>query len=206
MMYCPECGADLNEVPVGDECPKCGSDRRSAAAAAFVLKPKLNFPQGGFKVERSDHRPWTEKWMAMLLHQRNIEEAYRGRVPPGGNLEVESSVNSFCVECHNLPEWLEADVGILSGAKIEDIRAHRDESEALKAIEAVANSYKHHTRFEGTKTARIRETTIDAKGARVVIDLDWGQPDSARIDALDLVNRSVASWRGFFERHGIEEP
>jgi len=36
MMFCPDCSRNLDDVPVGDPCPQCGSTRRSAAAPAGV--------------------------------------------------------------------------------------------------------------------------------------------------------------------------
>lgn len=36
-MICPECGTQLDNVPVGDPCPTCGSQRRSATVTVETV-------------------------------------------------------------------------------------------------------------------------------------------------------------------------
>ena len=45
-MFCPVCNTDLDQIPLGDPCPSCGSNKRAAAPSpgVFRLAPKINTP------------------------------------------------------------------------------------------------------------------------------------------------------------------
>ena len=105
-----------------------------------------------------------------------------------------------------ISEWLNGDLANLPGVSAKDIRDHTTKAAPFGLAEAMANSYKHHTRKPGTATARIRDTSVGPAGARVTIEVNWATPNASTVDALDLANDCVAAWRSFFKRFGIVEP
>jgi Zn finger protein HypA/HybF involved in hydrogenase expression len=43
-MTCPDCGTNLDDVPVGDPCPTCGSRRRDAIAIPDTVHARASIP------------------------------------------------------------------------------------------------------------------------------------------------------------------
>jgi hypothetical protein len=124
-----------------------------------------------------------------------------------GNAEVDARVHHFCGECHDLRDWLNKDITNLPGATRAAVDHHHHTERPLRISSAVANSHKHHTRNPSQTTARIRDTEMTPdRGARVTIEVDWATPHATTVDALDLANECVDSWRGFFNQHGIAAP
>ena len=156
-------------------------------------------------VGRDDHRPWFEKWREVLRARDRVDEVYAQRIPNVGNAEVDERVTRFCSECHDMRDWLIGDLSNLADVTATDVTSQASSSPPLTMSSAVANSHKHHTRSQGT-TARIRSTHMTPQGARVVIEVDWATPTATDVDALDLANECVASWRQFFASHGVIEP
>lgn len=142
----------------------------------------------------------------MLRARERIGEVYAQRVPGVGNADVDERVTRFFTECHDMRDWLRGDIGNLAGVSAQDITDHAATSPPLVTGSAVANSHKHHTRKPGTTTARIRSTHMTPAGATVVIEVDWASPTSTMVDALNLADECVASWRHFLARHAIAEP
>jgi hypothetical protein len=106
------------------------------------------------------------------------------------------------VDCDHLRDWLGSDPTLpITSA---DLDAHVLGS-PLKIGNAICNTHKHHTRRSGT-TARIRDTVLGPEVARVTIEIDWATPHATTVDALQLAEECVASWRAFFAQHNIAEP
>ena len=202
-MFCPDCNTSLDNVPVDAPCPGCGGGRRSAVARPQTVKATVTIPEPTITVTRADHPPWFEKWWEVVRARDQLDEVYAQRVPAVGNAEVDERVTRFCNECHDMRDWL---IGDLTGVTANEVTRHSTSSPALVVSSAVANSHKHHTRKFGTTTARIRETRMTPRGARVTIEVDWATPAANTLDALALANDCVASWRQFFARHGLVEP
>lgn len=87
-----------------------------------------------------------------------------------------------------------------------DVNAHYQSTSALQICNAICNTHKHHTRWPGRTTARIREVVTSPQGHQISIEVDWATPTATTVDALDLANECVASWRVFFAANGIIEP
>jgi hypothetical protein len=202
VMFCPDCKHNLDDVPVGDPCPGCGGDRRSAIAMPETIHTRVSIGEVSLRVTKGDARPWIEKWRRVLQCLTDIDDAYSVRSGRLGNDEVDRRVETFCVECNHLWDWLTNDVGNLPGVSAADIKSHWDQPGTLGICNAMCNS---HTRNRGI-TARIRSTSITPTGARVTIEVDWASPSATTVDALDLANECVASWRSFFAAKGIPEP
>lgn len=47
MMFCPDCNADLDAVPLGEECPGCGGRRRLAIATPGTARARVTVPEPG---------------------------------------------------------------------------------------------------------------------------------------------------------------
>ena len=205
-MFCPDCNTNLDNVTVHDPCPTCGRLRRSV-----VVCPEPAHATGAawapsIRVRRDDHRPWYEKWREVLRSRDLIRDAYsdaRGLA----NVEVEARVNRFCGECHDLSDWLKHNLADLRGVTTTAVDEHVRQSEPLRKNSAVANSHKHHTRHSNQTTARIRDTlSTPDQGARVTIEIEWANAEATTLDALDLANDCVDSWRAFLTQKGIAEP
>ena len=102
-MFCPDCDANLDAVPVDEVCPNCGGRRRSAVATPEAVSVVAITEEVIVKVSRGDLRPWVEKWQALVHLSDRLAEAYAGTFPEGGTMAIENYVNSFCVECHQFP-------------------------------------------------------------------------------------------------------
>jgi hypothetical protein len=204
-MFCPDCNTNLDDVPGDAACPGCGGQARSAVAQAGTAGVVAMAGGLSTTITRGDHRPWTEKWLTVLNCLDKLAEAYGPAGQALGNAEVEARVETFFVECDHLRDWLDKDVAALAPATASDIEAHFLASPALCTCNAICNTHKHHTRRSGT-TARIRQTSMSPAGARVSIEVDWALPSATTVDALDLANDCVKSWRSFFTTFGISEP
>jgi hypothetical protein len=204
-MFCPDCDANLDAVPVGDPCPACRGTRRSAIVTPQTAAVSVTVPEPTISVTRGDDRPWLEKWREVLRARDQIALVYAQRVAGVGNAEVDERVTRFCSECHDMRDWLLGDIASLPGVAEAEVNAHARSTPWLVVASAVANSHKHHTRKAGRTTARIRSTHMTPIGARVSIEIDWATQDAQTVDALELADACIASWRQFFVSRGIAE-
>ncbi len=131
---------------------------------------------------------------------------YTGDDDELGNVKVDNTVYGFFVECDHLRDWLAHDNVNAPQISQSIVDTHRDASPPLQTCSAVCNSHKHHTRRRGQVTARIRDMEITSTAARVTIEVDWSTPSASTVDALDLADQCLASWRSFFSTHGLAEP
>ncbi len=145
VLFCPECNVNLGAVPVGEPCPRCGGQRRSAVATPRTITAKMTFPEPSVSIARVDHRPWIEKWRDVVRARDQIDSVYARRQPNVGSAEVDELVTRFCNDCHDMRDWLVGDIGSLNGVAAAGIKAHATSSPPLQVSSAVANSHKHHT-------------------------------------------------------------
>ncbi|MDH4144125.1 MAG: hypothetical protein OEY23_03040 [Acidimicrobiia bacterium] len=165
----------------------------------------MTVPEPTISVTRGDDRPWLEKWREVLRARDQIALVYAQRVAGLGNAEVDERVTRFCSECHDMRDWLLGDIASLPGVAGAEVIAHATSTPPLVVSSAVANSHKHHTRKAGTTSARIRSTNMTPTGARVSIEIDWATPDARTVDALELADDCISSWRQFLVSRGITE-
>jgi hypothetical protein len=158
------------------------------------------------KITRGDDRPWVEKWLTILHCLDALRETYSGDARTLGNVEIENRAQTFFVECDHLRDWLKGDLAALAGVSANDVHQHAMSSQPLRVCNAVCVTHKHHTPWPGRTVARIRDTDITPNGARVTIEVDWATPQATKVDALDLAEDCVKSWRAFFVQFGIVEP
>jgi hypothetical protein len=203
-MTCPDCNANLDAVSADDPCPECGGGRRTAAVLPQTAWVAATLHEPSILLTRDDHRPWFEKWREVVRARDLIGEAYHQRLPEVSTAEVEARVTHFFSECHDMRDWLVGDRRGLPAVTIGAIDDHVRSSSPLGIASAVANSHKHHTRDRGA-TARIRSTQMTPDGARVTIELDWATLEATQLDALEVADECLVSWREFFATHGITE-
>jgi len=182
-----------------------GGRKRSANVAVEISGTVTPVGELSLKITRGDHRPWTERWLTVLHRRDALRATYSDSALGLGDSEIDRRAMAFFVECDHLRDWLKGDLNALPGVTAAGIDNHAQGSVPLRRCNAISNTDKHHTRRLGT-TARIRETSITPTGARVSIEVDWASPNATTIDALDLANECVESWRSFFTTFGITAP
>lgn len=74
MMRCPDCAADLDKVPIGQPCPKCGSARRDATVHPPTVEAKGEVPPPSILMK---HHAWVT-WAEIAIDQE--DEARRARL------------------------------------------------------------------------------------------------------------------------------
>jgi hypothetical protein len=206
MMFCPDCNANLDDVPAEDPCPACGGHRRSATVTAETAKATASAGPVEISIDRNDYRPWEEQWLRVLRCLARLRAAYSPEAVELGNAEVEDRAKTFFEECDHLRNWLKGDVAALPGVTEGDIDGHWRGSETLLTCNAISRTQKHHTPDWG-KSAGIRRTvTASAVGITLQIETDWASESATTVDALELAEDCVKSWRGFFANFGIVEP
>lgn len=165
------------------------------------------------KITPPPYLPWSIKWRAVLRSHTALAEAYE-ETPVGGNLEVDSRVYVLFGDINDVGDWIEGDAK--HDPSLKSVRgkakAHRYAEQPLRIAAGIANVYKHHTITAKAKydpvTARIESTSGVAGGGSSVV-IEYTSPkhrDAEEIDALDLANECLDSWRSFLAKHGISEP
>ena len=204
--HCEDCDANLDSVQPGEPCPTCGSTRRSIRVQAQSgLATFVTFPQPTIRISRDDKRPWVEKWKSTMSRLDALRAVYTRAEEPKSNVDVDNRALDFFVDCDHLRDWIAEDDVSLPTITWTEVRGHLASSPPLQVCNAICNSHKHHTRASGV-TARIRDTEIGPHGARVTIEVGWATPSATTVDALDLAEQCVESWRVFFKAQGISEP
>lgn len=198
-MTCPDCGENLDAVPVADDCPGCGGKRRSATVSPAVVETVAVVEDVGVKLTKGDDRPWLAKWRLVLESLKGVEEAYS--TPHFSVNEVEQRALSFFLNCHALAEWLKT--RLPNGITKSDISKYVKKSNVLSACADIANTDKHPKRNHG-KTAHVREAQTGKTGASILIEVGWGEPDAEHFDALQLATDCLEAWRTFFADHSME--
>jgi hypothetical protein len=204
MMTCHDCGAGLDDVPVGDPCPKCGSTRRDATVFAPPATAKVVVPTPTIGIGYNPHRPWQQKWQDVQHGLERIESAYDVTQGQYGNEDVRRFVEGFFKDCRELADWLWQDHQS-TGLNKPTVMAAVMADPHLRLADGLAQTIKHHTRT-GTDpiTARITDITIGPGGRYAKIG--WSQPSGAKgsEDALDLARRCMDAWRRFLAGRGLK--
>jgi len=207
-MICPDCQQNLDDVPVGDPCPQCGGNQRSAvvyAQAAIVgvsaMAPTVSI---GYSLEPG----WAYQWRGIQRHLARLREQYQG-MNTLGNVDVEQTVHSLFLGLYHLYDWLHQDSALsLSSTVVNDwIVQHPD---SLGICRAYANTWKHKTRDRpGALIAQITLIESGPNGQKVTIGYrPWDQPSQpmTEVDGLALAEQSEQDWRDFMKMHGISIP
>jgi hypothetical protein len=76
VMSCPDCGQQLDDVPVGDPCLRCGGQRRDATVHAQTVIGVATVISPGVEIGYGVHRPWQQKWQDVQHGLVAIKDAY----------------------------------------------------------------------------------------------------------------------------------
>ena len=193
-MTCPDCGTNLNDVPVEEPCPGCGGKRRAATVSPPPIGTIAMVGQVGLEVTHGDDRPWQAKWIQVEAALEQLRDAYN--TPNFSTGDAEQRTMTFFHECHVLADWLRQSNPSLKGAVGRALAA-----EPLATCADLDNTDKHHGRDRGRRAVRIRKKSTDQKGARVTIEVDWKSPNPTHHDALDLAVSCHSAWLTFFKTH-----
>jgi hypothetical protein len=191
----------LDDVPVGEACPACGSTRRNAHVRAEAILAVTAISRPGIRIDYNPSRPWYEKWHDVRQHLDALEAVCR----PGayqGNDPVVRSFKTFFTECFHLGDWLWDDPA--SGLSEQAVQQFILGDPALRICEGMANTNKHHSRRKAVYvTARISSVTSDEKGTQAFVGWSQGQ-QSGTEDALDLARRCFAAWEAYLRLNGLQ--
>lgn len=201
MAFCSDCLHELGPEETGRPSPACGGSNVSVRGG-LATEMDMAHP-GALRVTRADHQPWSEKWARAQRRLERVRGMYAGHGEPG-NAALEDELSALFDDCNHLREWLKKDSANLPFTE-DDVDEWFWEDEHLKICNAISNSDKHHTRSGTQMTARIRDTTAGAAGAKVEIEVHWATPDAYAIDGLALAESVVGAFRGFLSQHGIEK-
>jgi hypothetical protein len=204
-MYCPDCQTNLDDVPVGDRCPSCGSDRRSATASPQTATAKVEVLRPTLEITSNPERPWFEKWWTVLDLLERLTIAYR-TTEGTGNVEAEQIVKNLFNELNDMRDWLKKDDVNLPGLSDTAVDAHATTYQTV--ANAMANTYKHHTRCGKQIEAQVRTARVGPAGVTVTIEYDIKsiKRKPQMLDAMTQAQQAVDSWRQFFVEEGIGEP
>jgi hypothetical protein len=205
MMYCPDCGTGLDDVPVDEPCPQCGGTRRDARIFVHEIGTATEVPTPAIKVGYT-LQPWQQKWRDVQHGLEQVEDAYDiTQAPQHDNEYVRRVVEDFFKDCRELADWLWQDRQS-TGLDEPTVKAYMRGDRDLNLADAIAQTTKHHTRTMGTDpiTARIMDINTDPGGRDVTIA--WSQPSGASgsEDALGLARRCVDAWRQFLAGRGLQ--
>jgi hypothetical protein len=203
-MFCPDCASGLDDVPVGEPCPRCGGERRSAWVVAETATAEASALDPGIRTREEGSRPWGEKWQVAMYCFDRLEEAYD---PAYGRLDIQdvrARVTAFFSACFDLRDWIKSARPDLK----EKAAKLFNNPGVLSQCADIANTYKHRDRSQaGARTARVLEVAVEpGGGASVSLDLDCDNPETSVRDALELARGCLAAWRAFFLENKLIEP
>ncbi|MCX5260412.1 hypothetical protein OOK27_40775 [Streptomyces canus] len=198
MMSCSDCHSNLDETPVGEPCPSCGSGHRSATAYAEVALVATAALNASGSIGYNALRPWQQKWRDVINGLDVIEATYRQN--DLDNEAVRRQVETFFKDCCELADWLQEQAG--TSAAVDYLKSDPD----LKLCDGMAQTTKHHTRAPSRKrdpiTARI--SRVDGgQGVRAEIQWSTQSGSTGTEDALDSAQRCKSAWERFFRQYGL---
>jgi hypothetical protein len=195
MMTCPDCGENLDDVPVGEPCPQCGGSGRDARVLALPALARVEAARPTIGIGYNQPRPWKQKWNDVLYALGRVESVYSVREGQG-NEDVRRAVEGFFNTCRELADWLWQDPN--SGLDRKTVLDFVRDDPDLRLADGVAQTTKHHTRTGAEPiTARVALIFVGPDGGRAQID--WWKPTGewGSVDAYELAHNCVQAWRRF---------
>jgi hypothetical protein len=196
-MFCPDCQADLDNVPVGKSCPSCGGSRREAVVQAGVALSAVATLTATASVGYNPQRPWQQKWRDVLHGLDVLRETYGQN--DLDNEVVRRQVEDFFKDCRELADWLRQSANRPEAMDY----VHADPN--LELCDGMAQTTKHHTRKPNPNSDPITARIAWVHGGHVRGEIEWSSQNGAKgtEDALDLAERCVAAWESFFRRYRL---
>ena len=197
-MRWPNCGADLDDVPVGYPCPDCGGNRRSANVEAGAALVVVVAPAPNVEIGYNPDPGWAWQWEITQYQLRQLREHYRSK-PPIDNRELGLAVSSLLIDMWHVADWLVTDNLGITWADI-----HSPLSPSLAICKAYANTAKHRKRDPGKPEAR--NLSYTSAGPTMSISHNVPGMIASPVDALDLAEQCERDWRMFLMKHGVPIP
>jgi hypothetical protein len=206
-MTCPDCGHNLDEVPVGDPCPECGGTRRTEhfyGSAALAVNAVVSTT---ISVAYNPTPGWTQQWSSVQYHLRRLREQYSGESPVG-NQEMGETVATLMIALWHVSDWLRND-DVTPGSLLKILKPEKQFFEYIRAnvppldiCNGYANTIKHSKRKVGWLTAR--NQTYNSDGPKMTII--HGRDEMQTIDALELAEQCEQAWRELLTEHQVAIP
>ena len=203
MMYCPDCGFDLDSTPTSAPCPGCGRRRRSASVEAQVADAQVQASSLTVRVEHTRPRPWETKWQDVLSALDRIRGMADGSHRVASNREGERATEQFFEDCYALAEWIEGDTRATPKVAGGEAVRFRESDPHLQLCADICNSIKHHTRRPNRPHGGILATTMGESSIRFTIEVERRSGSTMWVDALDLAEDCVEAWRSFLRDQGM---
>jgi len=188
IMFCPDCMLNLDDVPTGDPCPRCGGRRRGAQISGSAALAAASAMTGTIRIGYNQEPGWTYQWGIIQRHLARLREQYQG-INTRDNIHAEETVHALFLALTHLADWLHQDQATGLTKATVDTHVHNHPA-SLGVCRAYANTFKHMKRDRPAQTvARIASSEGDRNGPKITIGHGPGnQPPAsyARTDALDL--------------------
>jgi hypothetical protein len=150
---------------------------------------------------------WHTLWAQINRRVSRLSRIYEGTVAVDNTGDLEDEVDALLLCNANLRDWLIEDPTVPDTvtSKVREVTSH----DPLKLCIDYANTFKHHTRPDGRRHARLYETAADASGVNASLrywtDGEGGSTEGT-VDTLEFARECVAEWRAFFRLHDIRDP
>ncbi len=117
------------------------------------------------------------------------------------NTDEEVNITGFCLDvygffvtCYHLGEHIKLDPHAeVSAADVTQVLA----TDPLRVAEAMANTFKHHTRHPDRTEARIAAVS---GGPPATVTLEW---QARSLDGLVIAKQAMQAWKEFFAAQGL---
>lgn len=201
---CTGCGADLEQVPDGQPCPHCASNKRSIHAAAAMAASLTMTGTLSITVEYNPVGSWEDQWRRTLRHLDEIKAAYSGS---RSTEDLTQAVQQFFVACWHLNDYIRNDKTNLPTLDEARLQAYRSADPYLPVAQAFANTFKHLYRTRpGDPVARVKSTRIGPPGNTATVSYEVPPQSEVEYDALQLAENCVNAWGVFLASEGISLP
>jgi hypothetical protein len=202
-MSCPDCGAPLDDVPVGEPCPKCDGVRRNArfeGSAAVSVGVAIS---GSVRVGNLKQKPWQRKWLEVEHQLAALEDYYANRSPLS-NIVAELIAENYFKTCRELADALiqNPTVPVSKTQIMRFVHSNPD----LRLCDAIAQTVKHNLRKPTPDNPDPISAWIEWFDTTAGIQIAWENPSATVVggdDALVLARRCKAAWDAFLGKHGL---
>jgi hypothetical protein len=107
-MTCPDCGADLDAVPVGDPCPICGSTRRNATVMPPTVAAVATVWSGGHTEFSVDDDPAKPALPLGRAAERSVSHSVDAVIGPGVSDRAWRRLQELATDARRLMVWVHA--------------------------------------------------------------------------------------------------
>lgn len=186
-------------------CPRCGA---TSASGSLLLAGSGGLEAVEVEVGYSELQSWLSKWDDVLHDYKAIEEAFTTEGTYASVLR--HRLLRFFEDCWHLIDWIKRDLELPAAVR-ERVMKAATSSEPMGVCGAVANTSKHHTRWEGQAMAQVRAVKMPQGSGRwsptVTITFRHpGTPEARNHDARTLATDCLSWWQSFIDQNELVVP